>query len=165
MDYVLSKNFTSRRYWARWWDFIIWNFSILERHHAFTRCSRRGHSSALSTSRANLLLRFLSTQRHLLEFTYRSRSSDTQTTTRVRGQEVLHIVHTLSTTTPLLLHSQLGSTSLPHLGYIGGGQSLREEVRAIEKNYRLGPQLGSLRFAWGAGRTGMFLDVTKFSAS
>ena len=45
------------------------------------RCSRRGHSSALSTSRTNLLLHFLSTQRHLLEFTYLSRSSDTQTTT------------------------------------------------------------------------------------
>jgi len=108
------------------------------------------------------LLRFLSTQRHLLGFTYLSRSPDTQTTTRVRGQEVLHTVQALSTTAPLLLHSQLDSTSLRHLEYIGGGQSLREEVRAIEKIYRLGPQLRSLRFVWGAGGTGTFLDVTKF---
>ena len=151
----------SQRYWARWWDFIIWNSSILERHHAFTRCSRRGHSSALSTSRANLLLRFFSTQRHL-EFTYLSRLSDTQTTTRVRAQDVLHIVHTLSTTVPLLLHPQLGDTSLRRLEYISGGQSSREEVRAIEKIYHLGPQLRSLRFAWGAGRTWTFLDVTRF---
>jgi len=108
------------------------------------------------------VIRFLFTQRHLLEFTYLARSLETQTTPRVRGQEVLYSVQTLSTTAPLLLHPQLDVGSLRHLEYVGGGQSLREEVRAIEKIHRLGPQLRSLRFMWGAGRTETFLDVTKF---
>lgn len=108
------------------------------------------------------LLRFLSTQRHLLEFTYLARSPETQPISDHRGEEVLHTIQTLSTTAPLLLYPQLDPTSLQHLEYIGGDQSLREEVRAIEKIYRLGPQLSSLRFMWGAGRTETFLDVTKF---
>ena len=108
------------------------------------------------------LLRFLSTQRHLLEFTYHAQSLETQTTTRVCGQEVLCTIRTLSTTAPLLLHPKLDATSLRHLEYMGGGQSLREEIRAIEEIYRLGPQLRSLRFMWGAGRTETFSDVTRF---
>ena len=108
------------------------------------------------------LLRFLYTQRHLLEFTYLARSPETQDTTRARGQGILYTVQTLSTTPSLLLHPRLDTTSLRHLEYMGGGQSLREEVRAIEKIYRLGPQLRSLRFMWGTGRTETFLDVTKF---
>ena len=108
------------------------------------------------------LLRFLSTQRHLLEFTYLPRPLKTQTKTRVRDQEVLNSVQTLSTTASLLLHPQLDATSLRHLEYVGGGQGLREEVRAIEKIHQLGPQLRSLRFIWGAGRAETFLDVTKF---
>jgi hypothetical protein len=108
------------------------------------------------------LLHFLSTQQRLLEFTYLARSLETQTTTWVRDQEVLGTVQTLSTTAPLLLHPQLDATSLRHLEYIGGSQSLREEVRAIEEIYRLGPQLRSLRFMWSVGRTETFLDVSKF---
>ena len=107
------------------------------------------------------LLRFLATQQQLLEFTYFSQSIETQTT-RVRGQDVLHSVQTLSTTAPLLLHPQLHAASLRHLDYKGGGQSLKEEVRAIEKIHLLGPQLQSLRFTWGFGKTETFLDVTKF---
>ena len=108
------------------------------------------------------LLRFLSTQSHLLEFTYLTQSLEIQTTSHPRGEGVLHSVQTLSTTAPFLLHPQLDPTSLRHLEYIDGGQSLKEEVRAIEKIYQLGPQLRSLRFMWGAGRTETFLDVTKF---
>ena len=108
------------------------------------------------------LLRFLSTQQYLLEFTYLARSLETRITTRSCDQEVLHTVQTLSTTAPLLLHPQFEPASLRRLEYIGGGQSLREEVRAIERIHRLGPQLRSLRFMWGAGRTETFLDVTKF---
>ena len=108
------------------------------------------------------LLHFLSTQRHLLEFTYLARSPETQTATRVRGQEVLHTVQTLSTTASLLLHPQLDTTSLRRLEYTSGGRDLKEEVRAIEKIHQLGPRLRSLRFMWGAGRTETFLDVTKF---
>jgi len=108
------------------------------------------------------LLRFLSTQRHLLEFTYLARSLETQAISHPCGEEVLHTIQTLSTTAPLLLSPQLDPTSLQHLEYIGGDQSLREEARAIEKIYRLGPQLQSLRFMWGAGKTETFLDVTKF---
>jgi len=108
------------------------------------------------------LLLFLSTQRHLLQFAYLARSLETQTTSHPRGEDVLHTVQTLSTTAPFLLSPQFDPTSLRHLEYIGGDQSLREEVRAIEKIYQLGPQLRSLRFVWGAGRTETFLDVTKF---
>ena len=108
------------------------------------------------------LLRFLSTQPYLLEFIYLARSLGIPATPHPRGEDVLHTVQTLSTTAPLLLHPQLDSTSLRHLDYIGGGQSLREEVRAIEKIYELGQQLRSLRFTWGGGRTETFLDVTKF---
>ena len=108
------------------------------------------------------LIRFLSTQRYLLEFTYLARSLETQATTRLRTQDILHTIQTLSTTAPILLHPQSDLTSLRRLEYLGGGQSLREEVRAIEKIYRVGPQLRSLRFMWGAGRAGTFLDVTKF---
>ena len=111
---------------------------------------------------SDTLLRFLSTQPYLLEFTYLARSLETQATTHLRSQEVLHTVQTLSTTASLLLHPRLDPTSLRHLEYVGGGQSLREEVRAIEMIYRLGPQLRSLRFVWGTGRTETFLDVTKF---
>lgn len=107
------------------------------------------------------LLRFLSTQRHLLKFIHLARSLETKPTTRVCGQGVLYTAQKLSTTASLLLHPQLDTTSLRHLEYIGG-QSLREEIRAIEKIYRLGPQLRSLRFMWGTGRTETFLDVTKF---
>lgn len=108
------------------------------------------------------LLHFLSTQRRLLEFTYLPRSQEAQTVTQVRGQEMLQSVQTLSTTARLLLYPKLAVTSLLHLTYVGVAQSLREEVWAIEKIYRLGPQLRSLRFMWGAGRKGTFLDVTKF---
>jgi len=108
------------------------------------------------------LLWFLSTQRHLREFTHLAGSLATHTATRVRGPQVLDTVQTLSATAPLLLHPQLDPSSLRHLEYMGGGQGLGEEVRAIEKIYQLGPQLRSLRFMWGAGRTETFLDVTKF---
>lgn len=81
---------------------------------------------------------------------------------RVPGQDVLRTAQTLSATAPLLLHPQLSTASLRHLEYVGGGQSFGEEVRAIERIYQLGPQLRSLRFIWGAGRTETFLDVTKF---
>lgn len=108
------------------------------------------------------LFHFLSTQRHLLEFTYLARSPETRSETQVCSQEILRSVQTLDTTAPLLLHPQLDVTSLRHLVYVGGGQGVGEEVRAIEKIYRLGPQLRSLRFMWGAGRTETFLDVTKF---
>jgi hypothetical protein len=108
------------------------------------------------------LLCFLSTQQHLLKFAYLTRSLETEPTTRVCGQEFLHTTQTLSTTAPLLLHPQLDAASLRHLEYMGFGQSLRGEIRAIEKICRLAPQLRSLRFVWGAGRTETFLDVTKF---
>ena len=108
------------------------------------------------------LLRFLSTQRYLLEFTYLAGFLETQTTTRVRGPEVLHTVQTLSTTAPLLLHPQLDTSSLRHLEYVSGGHGLGKEAQAIERIYRLGPQLRSLRFMCGVGRTQTFLDVTKF---
>lgn len=110
----------------------------------------------------NTLLHFLSTQRYLLEFTHLARSPETQTATRVHGQEVLHTVQTLSTTASLLLHPRLDTTSLRRLEYTSCGRDLKEEVRAIEKIHQLGPQLRSLRFMWGAGRTETFLDVTKF---
>ena len=108
------------------------------------------------------LLHFLSTQRHLLEFAYLARSLEAQPETLVHGQEILHSVQTLSTTAHLLLYPQLNVASLRDLTYVGGGQSLREEVQAIEEIYQLGPQLRSLRFMWGVGRTETFLDVTKF---
>lgn len=108
------------------------------------------------------LLDFLSTQQHLLEFAHLARSLEAQTGTWVHGQEILHSVRTLGTTARLLLCPRLNVPSLRHLTYVGGGQSLREEVRAIEHIYRLGPQLQSLCFMWGAGRTETFLDVTKF---
>ena len=111
---------------------------------------------------SDALLRFLFSQQRLLECTYLTRSLEAQTTTQVCGQEVLCTVQTLSTTASLLLHPQLNAACLRHLEYIGGGQSLREEVRAIEEIYHLGPRLRSLRFIWGAGRTETFLDVTKF---
>ena len=108
------------------------------------------------------LLRFLSTQRRLLEVTFLGRPLETQALTRVYGQEVLCTVQTLSTTAPLLLHPRLNAASLRHLEYIGGGQSLREEARAIKKICQFGPQLRSLRFIWNTGRAETFLDVTKF---
>ena len=109
------------------------------------------------------LLRFLSSQRRLLEFTYLTQSLEPQTLiSHPHDGGILHTVQTLSTTVPLLSHPQLDPTSLRRLEYIGGGHSLKEEVRAIEKIYRLGPQLRSLRFTWGAGRAEAFLDVTKF---
>ena len=126
------------------------------------RAQFRLESFACESPLFDTLLRFLSTQQYLLEFTYLARSLETQPTTRLYGQEVLHTVQTLSTTAPLLLYPQLDPASLRHLEYIGGGQSLREEVRAIERIYRLAPQLRSLRFMWGSGRTETFLDVTKF---
>jgi len=102
----------------------------------------------------NTLLRFLSTQRHLLEFTY---LKITRYPSRDPDPWPSGLAHTSSTTAPLLLRPQLDSTSLRQLEYIGGGRSSREEVRAVEKIYRL----GSLRFAWGAGRTETFLGMTK----
>ena len=108
------------------------------------------------------LLRFLFIQRHLLECTYLTRSLEARTTTQVRGQEILCIVQTLSTTASLLLHPQLDATSLRRLEYIGDGQSSREGVRVIEEIYHLGPRLRSLRFMWGGGKTETFRDVTKF---
>ena len=108
------------------------------------------------------LLRFLSTQRRLLEVTFLGRPLETQALTRVYGQEILCTVQTLSTTASLLLHPRLNAASLRHLEYIGGGQSLREEARAIKKICQLGPQLRSLRFIWGTRRAETFLDVTKF---
>jgi hypothetical protein len=108
------------------------------------------------------LLHFLYIHQHLLKFTYLPHSSEPQTSTQVRGQEILHSVQTLNTTARLLLYPQLDVTSLRHLSFVGGGQSLREEVQAIEKIYRLRPQLRTLRLTWGAGRTETFLDVTKF---
>ena len=45
---------------------------------------------------------------------------------------------------------------------MSGGHGLREEVQAIERIYRLGPQLRSLQFICGVGRTQTLLDVTKF---
>lgn len=108
------------------------------------------------------LLHFLSTQRQLLEFTSLPQSLEVQAGAPVRGQEILHSVQTLNTTARLLLYPRLNVASLRDLTYVGGGQSLGEELRAIEKIYQLGPQLRSLRFVWGAGRAETFLDVTKF---
>ena len=120
------------------------------------------HYFACASPLFDTLLLFLSSQRQLLEFTYLARSLEIQTEHQVHCQEILHSVQTLNTTSHLLLYPRLNVTSLRHLTYVGGGQSLREEVRAIENIYRLGPQLLSLRFMWGAGRTETFLDVTKF---
>lgn len=108
------------------------------------------------------LISFLSIQRHLLKFTYLARSSEAQTIPLTLDRDILCTVESLSTTASLLLHARSNTTSLRHLEYVGGGQNLGEEVQAIEKVYQLGPQLRSLRFFWGAGRTETFLDVTRF---
>jgi len=94
-------------------------------HRAFTRYSLRGHGTTSSTSPANLLSSVPSfvpsPPSDTCSDSRISRSPDTQTTTWVRGQEVLHPVQALSTAAPLLLHSQLDDTSLRHLEYNGGG--------------------------------------------
>ena len=116
---------------------------MFEPRRIFMRCSRRTQFRfeyfACESPLFDILLPFLSTQRHICGFA-------------LHEPEALHNVQASSTTSPLLLHPQLDTSSLRRLEYMSHDQSLREEVRAIERIYRLRPQLRSLWFVWDAGK-------------
>ena len=120
--------------------------------HVFTQHSQRGRNSSSSTPRVafslfDTLFHLLSTQRHLLKFMHPARSLRPQTGTRVQGQGILHSVQTPCATAPLTEGSLFAEPDV-----CGCRQGLREEVRTVEKIYRLEPHLRSLRFMWGPRR-------------
>lgn len=109
------------------------------------------------------LLKFLATQPNVIECSLLPKFNVPFKTRKSTIYTALSNVKILQATAIVLTEAQFDLRSVRRLEYVGDSNQLDDQIRAVARIFRLGPQLEVLRFRWDEGKCETFLDVTKFA--